>query len=257
MIEILDANAVFRQSLNRLDPAKFQPRIFYEKTCSSKVPQLWVWDGSRHNDRRRALFPGYKIRDYTGQENIFAGLDLYRELLLYSPAIQIEVPEWEADDVCAALARHYAGRGEPVTVHTIDFDFYQLLTDPLITLRGVRPIEGVEPRHVSAYKALRGDASDKIPGIEGFGPKSWDALAGLHDEVDRALAERDADAIRALPFKPKIRLWLSLDENIDLIFTYYEITRLMSVPLDLIEKHSYPGTHNPVAAETVFQRFFL
>lgn len=258
MIKIYDANAYLRSDLNRQDGlASLSPRFIYEAANASPDPEIWVWDGADNNERRRKIFPGYKIRDYTGQESIFAGLKLYREVLAHSRATQIEVPEWEADDVCATLARHYASHGVRVVIHTNDFDFHQLTTNHLIQIKGMRPIEGVEPRYVSLYKALRGDASDKIPGLPGFGPKAWRGFAGLYDVLDQALRDRDAATLRNQPFTPKCRIWLASDENMELLFAYYTITRMLDVPLDLIEKHTKPGRPDPVAANQLFSRFLL
>lgn len=258
MIQIYDANAYLRSDLNRNDGlAHNSPRFIYEAVNASPHPQIWVWDGARNNDRRRAIFPGYKIRDYTGQENIFAGLQIYRELLALSRATQIEVPEWEADDVCATLAKHFAAAGQRVVIHTNDFDFHQLTTNHLITIKGMRPVEGVEPRFVSLYKTLHGDKSDKIDGLPGFGPKAWEDFRGLYDVLDTALRERNVEALRAQPFKPKCRTWLVSDENVELLFTYYQITQMLDVPLDLIEQHTKPGQPNPAAAQQIFTRFML
>lgn len=256
MILIYDANAYLRQDLNRTDGvASLSPRFIYEAVNASPYPQVWVWDGPRNNERRRAIFPGYKIRDYTGQENIFAGLQIYRDLLSHSKAVQIEVPDYEADDVCATLARHYAGQGVPVVVHTNDFDFHQLTTNHLIRLKGVRPVEGVAPRHVSLYKALRGDSSDKIPGLPGFGIKSWEAFRDIYDLLNQAMSDRDVDTVLNQPWKPKQKAWLI--ENIDLIFDYYQITQMLDVPLDLIEEHTKVGVPDAASATQLLSRFML
>lgn len=258
MILIYDANAYLRSDLNRSDGvSSLSPRFIYEAVNASPHPQIWVWDGANNNARRRAIFPPYKIRDYTGQENIFAGLQIYRELLSYSNAIQIEVPEWEADDVCGTLAKHYASHGQPITVHTSDFDFHQLTVNHLIRIKGMRPVEGVPARFVSLYKALRGDTSDKIPGLPGYGPKAWESMSGIYDVLDTAMKNRDADTLINQPFTRKCREWLMMPGNADLIFIYYQITQMIDVPLDLIEQHTTPGVFNPAAAQQVFSRFML
>jgi 5'-3' exonuclease len=253
VIQIYDANAFLRRSLNQFDMVGLNPRQIYQEALQSQVPQIWVWDGPGNNDRRRALFPGYKIRDYTGQENIFAGLQIYRDVLSHSTAVQIEVPGWEADDVCATLAKRYA----PVTIHTNDFDYWQLADNPLITLKGVRPNPDVPPSYVPLYKALRGDPSDKIPGLPGFGPKAWLAMRGIYDVLDEALRTRNADLFRAQPFTTKPKLWLSSDENFELLCVYYDITRMLDVPLEEIDQHTRAGVPNPAAAEQLFARFML
>jgi 5'-3' exonuclease len=258
MIQIYDANAYLRSDLNRHDGlATLSPRFIYEAVNASPHQQIWVWDGANNNERRRAIFPGYKIRDYTGQESIFAGLKLYRNLLALSRAVQIEVPEWEADDVCFTLSKLYANAGVPVTIFTNDFDYHQI-SHQLITVKGARgPADSVPPRYVSLFKAMCGDSSDKIPGIPNFGKKSWDSFRDIWEVLDQAIQAKDADTIRAQPFKPKSRTWLASDENMALFFAYYEITRMLDVPLDLIEQHTKPGRPDPAAAQQIFSRFML
>lgn len=260
MIQIYDANAHLRRDLNRngvLDPVGMSPRAIYQAALQSSIPQIWVWDGPRNNERRRVLFPGYKIRDYTGQENIFAGLQIYREVLAHSSAVQIEVPDWEADDVCATIAKRYASAGMPVTIFTNDFDYHQLRQWPLITIRGVKSDEGVPPKFIPLYKALRGDNSDKIPGLPGYGPKAWESMRDIWPVLDEALRNKDAATFRAQPFTKKCALWLSSDENFALLCAYYQITHMLDVPLDEIDEHTKVGVPNPAAAEQLFAKFML
>lgn len=258
MINIYDANAFLRTSLNRQDgAASLSPRILYEQMNHSHDVNVWVWDGANNNARRRVLLPEYKMRDYEGQEDIFAGLKLYREVLGHSKATQIEVPEWEADDVCATLAKRWSRMGIPITIFTNDFDFHQLSSLHQVTIKGMRPIEGVTPQMVSAYKALRGDSSDKIKGLPGFGHGRWMEMKEVHGELDAGLKNKDAKALRALPFKPAVRAWLADDANIELLFIYYRITQMLDVPVDEIEAHTKPGVPNPAAAQALFQRFMF
>lgn len=79
-------------------------------------------------------------------------------------------------------------RGEGV-VASGDRDTFQLVSERTIVLQPVRAGEmarvgpeqvreryGVEPKQVPDFIALRGDASDKIPGAKGVGPKGAAAL---------------------------------------------------------------------------------
>lgn len=256
MIQIYDANAYLRRSLSKTaDPlSAFDPRLIYNRANATAL-EFWVWDGVRHNDRRRTLFPGYKIRDQTGQENVFAGLELYRELLNHSRAIQIEVPEWEADDVCGTLAKMFSSRGERCIVHTNDFDFHQLASLPGVKVSGIKPLGDVPAYLLAVFKAAHGDSSDKIPGIPGFGIKSWEAMAPHHDDLLSRLQAHDVEGIRALPWAKRHATWLADDENARMFIIYFEITQMFDVPIPLIEQHMMQGQFNPAAAEQIFARF--
>src|SRR3546814_21116188 len=85
----------------------------YQRTQTGT--HIWVWDGVRHNDRRKAIYPEYKAKREPMAEDHFAQIRLFRELLTLSPAQQFCVDEWEADDVVATLARELAARGVSVT----------------------------------------------------------------------------------------------------------------------------------------------
>ncbi len=53
----------------------------------------------------------------------------------------------------------------------------------------VRQRYGVEPEQVPDFIALRGDASDKLPGAPGVGPKSAAALLRRYGSLENLLAE--------------------------------------------------------------------
>jgi len=92
---------------------------------------------------------------------------------------------YEADDVIGTLA---TGAGMPVDVVTGDRDLFQLVDDEaevrvLYTARGVGKHErvtnqvvrdkyGIDGRQYADFAALRGDASDGLPGVAGIGEKT-------------------------------------------------------------------------------------
>jgi 5'-3' exonuclease len=53
----------------------------------------------------------------------------------------------------------------------------------------VRERYGVEPNQVPDFIALRGDASDHIPGAKGVGPKGAAALLRKYGSLDDAIAD--------------------------------------------------------------------
>ncbi len=81
----------------------------------------------------------------------------------------------EADDLIANYARFLAEKGEDVVVASNDKDFAQLLWEGHERIsvwdpgtKAFAPKPTVDPVVV---KALVGDKSDNIPGVQGFGPK--------------------------------------------------------------------------------------
>lgn len=94
------------------------------------------------------------------------------------PVRVVRHPDYECDDVLAALAlvRHAE---DDVIVVSSDTDFYQLL-DKERRLELYNPVKKlfIDPPEYDyvVWKALRGDATDNIPGIKGVGNKRAEAL---------------------------------------------------------------------------------
>lgn len=92
-------------------------------------------------------------------------------------------------------SRRYHGNHRPLgpkkglqsILCTTDKDLYQLVSDDILVLNvqkdnriidalGVEELFGVLPAQMLDYLAIVGDASDNIPGVEGFGPKTASLL---------------------------------------------------------------------------------
>jgi DNA polymerase-1 len=111
-----------------------------------------------------------------------------------------KAPGYEADDfLAAAVAREERGGGT-VIVATGDRDAYQLASASTTILQPIRagemarigPAEvraryGVEPHQVPDFIALRGDASDRIPGLAGMGPRGAATLLRRYGSLEHAL----------------------------------------------------------------------
>ncbi len=122
--------------------------------------------------------------------------------------------EFEADDVAATLVNQFASPELPVTLVTSDKDWAQLISEH-VRLFDPRPDKvdgtthiydahawqaksGVPPHRMAEFLAMTGDASDGVPGVEGWGKvkavnaitqtKSWPeivrkARAGLLQKI--------------------------------------------------------------------------
>jgi len=107
----------------------------------------------------------------------------------------------EADDVMGTLAT----RAEiPVDVVTGDRDLFQLIDDSrevrvIYTGRGMSRLEiltdaaltskyGVTPNQYADFAAMRGDASDGLPGVAGVGEKTAVGLLATYGDLDAIVA---------------------------------------------------------------------
>jgi DNA polymerase-1 len=113
-----------------------------------------------------------------------------------------KAPGYEADDFLAAAVAQEERRGCTAIVASGDRDAFQLASDRTTILQPMRagemarigPAEvreryGIEPAQVPDFIALRGDPSDKIPGLAGVGPKGAASLLRRYGSLEAALAQ--------------------------------------------------------------------
>jgi DNA polymerase-1 len=107
---------------------------------------------------------------------------------------------YEADDFLASAAAAEERRKGTVLVASGDRDTFQLASGATTILYPVRageiarigPAEvrvryGVEPSQVPDFIALRGDPSDRLPGVPGVGPQGAAGILRTHGSLEAAL----------------------------------------------------------------------
>ena len=111
----------------------------------------------------------------------------------------VTYPDFEADDVLGTLARRAAEHGVDVLILTGDRDMFQLVDDRiriLYTRGGPNPETvvygrdevneryGLSPEQFVDFKALIGDSSDNIPGVQGVGEKTAAKFLAQYEDID-------------------------------------------------------------------------
>jgi 5'-3' exonuclease len=107
---------------------------------------------------------------------------------------------FEADDILGSLIAQYE---HPADVVTGDRDLFQLVSDTgntrvLSITKGIRNLAivddaylmekyGVTGRQYADFAALRGDASDGLPGVKGIGEKTASALIGQWESIENLM----------------------------------------------------------------------
>jgi len=152
-----------------------------------------VWEGGGAQ-RRRAIYPEYKVSRRPQKLNRFYGEDLPSttenrtdqvsltvRFLRHAPVLQIYVADCEADDVIGYLVKHTFSDKECV-IASSDKDYYQLLSDRVIQWspgqkKFITPEDVSEKFEISVEnfctaRAIIGDSSDNIPGVKGAGFKT-------------------------------------------------------------------------------------
>jgi hypothetical protein len=256
MMNLYDGNNVMRRSMEKNTMIAAKPLSLRQRYEATRATDIWVWDGYQHNERRRDIYPLYKMNREPMAMDMFAQVKLWKEILTMSPATQIEVYGWEADDVIATMVRRFAARGVPVTVHSNDMDYAQLAHLPGVTLNGVNT-KGIPARWVPLYKAMNGDSSDNIKGIPNFGHKRWEAMEDHWPQIERAIVAGDPAGFVGLPFKPGVLAWLQDEENVKLLQAMLTVTHFENVPDDELEGGIKEGQMNRMAAHQRMTEFFI
>jgi DNA polymerase I len=166
--------------------------------------------------RHRALETYQSGRAFDAE--LLEQLDVLPQFVAACGFAYAKAPGYEADDFLAAAVAQEERRGGTAVVASGDRDAFQLASDMTTILQPVRagemarigPAEvreryGVEPKQVPDFIALRGDPSDKIPGMPGVGPKGAASLLRRYGSLEGAL-EQGSFAAQA----EKLRLYRSI-----------------------------------------------
>lgn len=130
---------------------------------------------------RKELYPAYKEGRNETPEPLRNQFPLIKELLKTGNIPVYQSPILEADDLIGAFAEGVDGN---VYILSNDKDLYQTVTErvTVITRKGKEDVfvtperfgdmyAGLVPKQIVDLKAITGDSSDNIPGIDGIGEK--------------------------------------------------------------------------------------
>src|SRR5690606_37750462 len=132
-------------------------------------------------------------------EDIRYGIPKVKEILKAFNIPVLELDGYEADDIIGTLAQQAAEKGFEVYMMTPDKDFGQLVTDKIKLYKPAymgNAVDVMGPKEVCArwdiedvsqvieMLGLQGDASDNIPGIPGFGPKTAATLLKKYKTIE-------------------------------------------------------------------------
>jgi DNA polymerase-1 len=151
---------------------------------------------------RDQIFPAYKATRAKMPDDLVPQIKRIREMVDAFNIPRLEMEGFEADDVLGSIARSAAGQGLGVKIITGDRDLLQLVNERTtvylagddqnyITDEDVIKKLGVRPDQVVDYKALVGDKSDNIPGVNGIGEKTAIALIGKFGTLENIYQNLD------------------------------------------------------------------
>ena len=170
----------------------------------------------REQSARKSDYPGYKAHRPDKPAELTEQIAGAPELLRAAGICTVVPPAYEADDVLASSAAQARRGGWRAVLMTSDRDAFALIDETTSVLRvrnggfdeavlvdaaGLNELCGVHPWQYRDYAALRGDPSDNLPGVRGFGAATAARLLASFGTVDAAWAALDnggAPAVREL-----------------------------------------------------------
>ena len=156
-----------------------------------------IFDASGSSFRNR-IYSDYKANRREMPDDLRPQLQHVRRAAAAFDICQIEMPDFEADDLIATYTRHAVEAGAHVTILSSDKDLMQLvgdkvkmrdpMTDRPIAEAEVREKFGVGPDKVVEVQALCGDSTDNVPGVPGIGVKTAAELINAYGDLETLLA---------------------------------------------------------------------
>lgn len=159
---------------------------------------------------RHKMYDQYKGNRKGMPEELAQQMPVLKDLLTAMGYTLVTCEGWEADDIIGTIAKN-AGNDDMCYIATGDRDSLQLVdshinvllaaprggktetivydTEKVVTDKGVEPIKLIE------VKALMGDTSDNIPGVQGIGEKTATGLIKKYGSVDYIYENLDSLAL--------------------------------------------------------------
>lgn len=169
----------------------------------------------RTSSLRRDFYPAYKAGRAEKDPELVDQLDRSGALLDALGLATVTPPGLEADDVNASAATWAVREGWQCVLITSDRDSFAHISDqvsvlrlidggihgsPLLTPSRLQALYGIPADRYLEFAALRGDASDNLPGVSGIGEKTAATLLthlGSMQAVWADLAEDDGRSVVA------------------------------------------------------------
>ena len=192
-----------------------------------------VFDGKNGAKRRREVFPEYKANrkfkirlnrseDLSDDDGQLRQLRRLVEYMSHMPFSIVTAEGVEADDVIGYLAVEKFK--EQCYIMSSDKDFLQLVDERvriwsptkkrLYYTPDIVEEYGVHPNNFVLYRALTGDKSDNIPGVDGLGLKT---LLKLYPQFAEETQLSVDDIVNYAQTQPKSKMCVKLTQSKDLI----------------------------------------
>lgn len=173
---------------------------------------------------RHKMYDAYKAGRHAMPDELRVQFPELKKLLGLLGYKIVECEGWEADDILGTLAAECRKNGDECYIATGDRDSLQLAHGGVKVLlartkmgqavtdiydeSAIMEEYGVTPEQLIQVKALQGDSSDNIPGVQGVGPKTALDLIGKYKSIDYIY-----ENLESLDIKEGVKAKLSRDKD--------------------------------------------
>ena len=214
-----------------------------------------VFDGKGGSVRRKRMYPNYKAnranKTAFNRYKEFASLEdeqqsmkrQYGRMIQYLqclPITTLAIDNIEADDAIAYIANEIFTKQEnKVTIVSTDRDFLQLVNNRISVWSPIKKIMytpnimreefGIDSKNYLLYRALTGDKSDNIPGVNGVGLKTMIKRLPIITENRQLSVEEFVEA--ATNAEKKYKVHEIIESNMNIIQLNYKLMQLKDVDI--------------------------
>lgn len=186
--------------------------ILHKLTEEEKPDALCVAFDRKEPTFRHEKYELYKANRHGMPEELASQMPVMKDVLRAMRIPVYECAGWEADDIIGTVGRICGDTGWNCVIATGDRDSLQLVSDAVTVRLSVtqgkqtdwraytpetfRAEYGFDPEKIVDLKALMGDSSDNIPGVNGIGPKTAGELIRTYGDLDGVYQAAKGQEIR-------------------------------------------------------------
>ena len=155
-----------------------------------------IFDGEKSTQSRKELYAEYKAHRKPTPPELISQIREAERFCAIMGIPMLSVPHVEADDTIGSVVTWAKSHDTKVFICTSDKDMAQLVDEKvallnpfkdylLVDKKKVKELYGVWPEQMQDFLAIVGDASDNVPGIQGFGPKTAIELLEKYETLEK------------------------------------------------------------------------
>ncbi len=204
-------------------------------------------------DRKEPTFRHLMFKDYKGTrkpmpDDLRPQVDTLKEVLDTMGIKRFEQSGIEADDIIGTVAKKMPVETIIITGDKDSFQLVDKTTSVYFTKKGISELEiydidnfkektGISPSEVIELKALMGDSSDNIPGVEGVGSvtalklvQTYGKIDNLYDNVDELKGKLKERVVASKDTAFLSRELATINTNVDIPIKLEEMTYAFPFP---------------------------